>query len=250
MSTPTSAPVSFLDVLADQIRAMTDEGNAIARKVADSAERSSNKQVHELIKASEDETVAKWREFEARALAKIESERAKVVDYIRANLMPEAGESLTEEQISTLHEKFKGIRTNVSAAVKFSELQPGYTPEWAATLPKLLTFKGNARKATTGGSNIRRPRLAAATLEGVEFKGEKKNTKGEVVPSVSFTLLAAEIQKRERAAGNSDAKLSAADLLNAADATDANWQNGTGVEFVYAGKDHNYTVTVIPSDKE
>lgn len=246
----STAPVSFLSVLADQITSLTNQGNTISAKVAASSERSTNKLVHELIKTSDDATVTKWREFEEKALAKLESERAKVAEYVRANLMSDAGETLSQEQIDALHAEFKTLRENVNAAHKFAAMQPGFTPEWAEALPKLSTFKGNASKGASGQSGIRRPRIASITLNGQPFTVEAKNSKGQIVPKATLTGLAAALQKTERDNGNADAKISAGQLLAAIEATDANWQNSTGVDFVYAGKSTNYQITVVPADKE
>lgn len=236
---------TLLAPLAEAISTIAAEANKIASRVAAANEKQSGKLIHETIKTSNDPKVVKFREFEEAALAKVEAARKQVEEYVKATLVP-TGETISDAELETLKSQHKDMRAKVKAATDLAKMQPDYTEEWLKSLPEMLTFRGNTGKASGSQTGIARPRLSGVKIDGVDFVSTKKDKDGNIVPSVTFTAVAAELVKRERAAGNKDCALTAADLFAAAEATNSDWRNASSVEFVYAGKTANYMLTVFP----
>lgn len=236
---------TLLTPLAEAIASIAVEANKIATRVSAANEKQSGKLIHETIKTSDDPKVVKFREFEEAALAKVEAARKQVEEYVKATLIP-TGETISETELETLKSQHKDMRAKVKAATELAKMQPDYTEEWLKSLPEMLTFRGNTGKSNGSQTGVARPRLSGVKIDGVDFVSTKKDKDGNIVPSVTFTAVAAEIVKRERAAGNKDCALTAADLFAAAEATDSNWRSASSVEFVYAGKTANYMLTVFP----
>lgn len=236
---------TLLAPLAEAIGTIAVEANKIASRVAAANEKQSGKLIHEAIKTSEDPKVVKFREFEEATLAKVEAARKQVEEYVKATQVP-AGETISDEELETLKAQHKDMRAKVKAATDLAKMQPDYTEEWLKSLPEMLTFRGNTGKASGSQTGVARPRLSGVKIDGVDFVSTKKDKDGNVVPSVTFTAVAAEIVKREKAAGAKDCALTAADLFAAAEATNSDWRNAASVEFSYAGKTANYMLTVFP----
>lgn len=238
---------SLLSPLADAIAQVIEESNVVARRVIASQERQSGKQIFETIKTSEDPKVVKFREFKEQLLAKLEAAEKATEEYVKAELLG-AAETISDEEMETLRQQHRDAKAKVKAAIDLAKMQPDYTSAWEESLPAMLTFrKGGSVGAATG---IKRPRLDSAQINGEAFSVIKKNAKtGEVTEGVTFTAIALELVKREKANG-SDVKVTSADLVAAAAATDANWQSSNSVEFVWAGPSANYTLTVFPKQVE
>ena len=240
---------TLLTPLAEAIASIAIDANTIAYRVSAANEKQSGKLIHEAIKTSDDPKVVKFREFEEAALAKVEAARKQVEEYVKATLVP-AGETISDEELETLKAQHKDMRAKVKAATELAKMQPDYTEEWLKSLPEMLTFRGNTGKASGSQTGVARPRLSGVKIDGVDFVSTKKDKDGNVVPSVTFTAVAAEIVKREKSAGAKDCALTAADLFAAAEATNSDWRNSASVEFVYAGKTANYMLTVFPQQSE
>ncbi len=240
---------TLLTPLAEAIASIAVEANKIATRVSAANEKQSGKLIHETIKTSDDPKVVKFREFEDAALAKVEAARKQVEEYVKATLIP-TGETISETELETLKSQHKDMRAKVKAATELAKMQPDYTEEWLKSLPEMLTFRGNTGKSNGSQTGIARPRLSGVKIDGVDFVSTKKDKDGNVVPSVTFTAVAAEIVKREKAAGAKDCTLTAADLFAAAEATNSDWRSASSVEFAYAGKTANYMLTVFPQQSE
>lgn len=231
----------ILASLQELVTTSTNRANEIAQTVAKSGPKSQGKAISDLIKESEDEQFVKVR----KAIEAIEQKRAEIMQRAEAyalellNIKP-----LTEDELTVLSEEYKAkkkVVTETASLAKQLNLDINF--------PELLTFKGSTPGNKTGqGAGGRKPRLAGAEIDGKPFAKTVKNAKGENVEKVTFTLLRQEIGAREKAAGNPDLTISAADLQEAA-FTEAggfdNFVKSASVDFVVAGKDHNYTVRVF-----
>lgn len=236
----------FLTLLSEQIDILCRSGNEISGRVATSLAGTDNKAIAEMIANSEDEKVIKFRQTEEAVLAKLEAERSKVVEYLKGQMDTVV---LSEGDIENLKVEWKGIKDNYAAALKYAAMQPGYSVEWAERLPKLNTFKGVASK--TGKTGIKRPRFDGGTIDGSNFSVEKTAKDGTVERSFTLTALALELAKREKTAGNSEFKTTAAELLAAVEesAGGADWRTAVSIKFVVPGQSHNYLVEVFPKSE-
>lgn len=231
----------ILTSLQELVTNSTARANEIAQTVAKSGPKSQGKAVADLVRDSEDEQMVKVR----KAIEAIEQKRAEIMKRAEAyalellNIKP-----LTEDELTTLSEEYKAkkkIVTETTSLAKQLSLDINF--------PELLTFKGSAPGNKAGqGSGGRKPRLTGAEIDGTPFAKTVKNAKGENVEKVTFTLIRQEIGAREKAAGNPDLAVSAADLQEAAFTEAGGFDEFTkreSVDFVVAGKDHNYTVRVF-----
>lgn len=243
---------TLLDALQSSITTLVESANALSARVAASTEQTSNKLVHEAVEASTDPDVVKFREWKEKALAQIAAKEAVVYEAVRASLKTDA-KPMTDEEIEAAKQEHSALRAKYRAALTFVEMQPDYTEEWKANLPEFKSFRGG-KTAATGKTGIERPRIADASIDGVPYTATKKDKDGKLSQTISFTALAAEVQRREREAGNKECKVAASELFAAAKETakaegHANWNDATVIEFAYAGKEHNYMLTVHPAVK-
>lgn len=237
---------SLLTPLADAISQVIEESNKQARRVIASQERQSGKQVFETIKTSDDPKVVKFREFKDTLLAKLEAAETAISDYVKSEILS-AGETISDEEMEALKQAHKNAKAKVKAAIDLAKMQPDYNTAWEEALPAMLTFRKGAAVGSTSGT--KRPRLDSAKIDGVDFSVTRKSAKGEVTEGVTFTAIALELIKREKAAG-AEVKITSADLIAAATSTDENWQSSDSVEFVWTGKTQNYTIVVFPKQTE
>lgn len=242
---------SLLSALAPAISQLVEEANTLASRVAASSETTANKLVFEAVQDSDDPVVVKFRQFKEAALAKINEQEEKIYAYVREQLAKKTGDRMTPEEIEAAKATHSDIRAKYRAAMVFAKLQPDFTPAFEASLPEMLSFRGGSSSA--GKTGIARPRIAFAAVDGTEVS-VLKDTKDGKVRGTSFSAVAAEVQRLERADGQTECKVTASELFEAAKATASqeghpDWTTATAIEFAYAGKNHNYMIKVHPATK-
>lgn len=175
------------------LTSQTEEANALATRIA-AATTDRTKMVHEILtdENATDDYVVTYQQWEEKALAKIEEERAKVVAKITAEKFADVDEATVE----ALKTEYKGKVDAVKAARKYAEVAiPDLTEEDLKAVPDLKTLRGGT--AGKGGTGGKRPRVNAISFRDsasgpwTEASVERDDAKnpGAKVKVTNFTVL-------------------------------------------------------------
>lgn len=145
------------------------EANEIAARVAKS-NGSVAKDVKTARETSEDETVAKFRDWLEKALAKINSETEKINGYILSNGIVH-GNVMTDEEVASAKEEHKALAKAAAESWKAAETVATILGQTMPEKPEVLTFSGKASSGNGGGgTGGRRLRFSRVEVNGTEVK--------------------------------------------------------------------------------
>ena len=146
-----------------------EKANALAEKVSKST-GSIAKDVKEARENSEDETVAKFREWLEKAQQKINAEIEKINAYIVDNKIVNA-DVMSDEEVAAAKEEWKAYTKAAKEAWGAAETVAGIVNAEMPAKPEVLTFSGKASSASgSTGSGGRRLRFARVEVNGEEVK--------------------------------------------------------------------------------
>lgn len=241
-TTSTQTLPALAQIALQTVTTQVEEANTIAQEVASSG-ANANKLVHDLRNddETEDEQIKKFQTFAAEVEAKLEAAREQIDAYIVANHLPDA---LSEDEVAERKVKYDGLKKSVREIGSMLKAQEGYSDEWLADVPAMLSFSGR-KSGGGGGTGTKRPRLASVTVNGDEVTAERKNKAGETEHYVNFTVLANELTTK-------DQKVSPRDLQEAAftAAGTDDLSTVSEVSFNFTVGEENYEINVFPRQAE
>lgn len=224
----------------EMYRTVADEANALSKTYKDATE-SATTVVDTLLTESNDETLVKWREFDAKiaekiaALVKQREDAHESAKSHAATLAPAVAEVdldkvkadyLLKRQAANLTGKnIKALLGNDEALFKAGLEHYGIT--------EVIGLSRNS--ATVGATGIIRKKIASATIDGADFAdGNGK---------VSFTSLATKLKVEGSVIRDAASKSAGVDTVK-------DIPNGTTVSFtiVSGDKSHSVTITTPESD--
>jgi hypothetical protein len=145
------------------------EANTLAEKVAKST-GSIAKDVKEARENSEDETVAKFREWYDKAQAQINKKIEEINAYIVEQKIVNAS-VMTDDEVAKAKEEWKALTKAAKEAWGAAETVAGIVGAEMPTKPETLTFSGKTSSGGTGsGTGGRRLRFARVEVNGEEVK--------------------------------------------------------------------------------
>jgi hypothetical protein len=155
----------FIDVAKVTLAEQIEQANATADRVINADNQ--NKLIHEVRETSDDEQIAKFRNWFDQANARIEAEIKKIDQYI----VDQGMVSTATVDVPTETENYKALATNIKAMQSTVKTLLGYDDEKfkALELPELKSLPGvrksGGSSSSGGGTGTRRPRLSAISVD-------------------------------------------------------------------------------------
>lgn len=234
-----------LSGLAVLYKDVAGKANEIAGKIKASRDKPDDA-LDNVLTTSDDETIQKWRAFDEKiaeqikaATARREQERANAKAYA-GKLLPQAEEGFDVDkakgEFTALRAEAHTMHNAVSLVLKTEEAVKEFMDEFGIVEVVSLKGGGASGSGSRGSTNIRRPRITTASVDGVAVEKDGK---------ASFTLLT---QYLSKTFGTVDADSIRKAAFGAAGTEDlSSLTPGTVVEFdvVIKGATHKVAVTTL-----
>lgn len=228
---------NILDALAATIAEKSEEANAIVERNATVSVKAKDRKAWREDENNDNESVQKYQAYVNDLNAKIMAAEDQI------NALYDSLHNVTtvsDEDRAADKETHKSLRDEVTLATKLFTAMGGDT----STLPTFRNFSGGAGKS--GGTGTKRPRIAAATVNGEDVTATRTTKDGEEETFVTFSVLAQTIGKD--AGTKVTPKMLHEAAFDAAGTDDLSTVAEVAFNFSAEGK--SYDVVIFPSQSE
>lgn len=245
---------AFVTAAVDSLTEQINSANAVADKVINAD--NTNKLIHEVRETSDDETIAKFREWFDLANAEILRREQEIDKYI----VDQGLVTVETVDVDKETENYKALSQTIKAMQGALAAIPGGA-DAAKNLPDLKSLPGVRKSSSTGssgGTGIKRPRLSAITADygdgPVDIYETKKGENGQPDTNVAnLTTLSKALAAKFKT--KVEVKDLQTDLFKAAGTDDLSTLDGKPVTFTVSipsedgNSSHTVTVTATPTVK-